>query len=416
VGQPYEQADQQWELPEIDPDLRERLKAEIRRWGRVLVPIVVDEHDRIIDGKLRWEIAQELGIRDIPRVIVPGLSEEEKQDLRVVLNVCRRHLTREQVRQWIAWELVRHPHHSDRMVAGRIGVSPTTVGKVRATVQSGQSNARLGADGNYRRPAVVYTSLDRQSRQAQEILQSLHQTPQDAYLNLHKLQHLRRDQERAAKMASAEPVSIEDFHIINCDFRAVGERIKSHSVDVAIVDPPWAEWKALGRPLGRELCRILRPNGLACVYTGSYNEDQWNDALKSAGLVKEWQVIGLRNARNGTRVLNKTIRNMYTPIILYRNLPRRQLVTATMLADLLDYCEPEKDWDEWQKPVGESVQLLKFLSKPGDLIADLCVGSGTVPVATALVGERRRFVGCDIDETIVAAALTRVAQVLKKSD
>jgi len=51
-------------------------------------------------------------------------------------------------------------------------------------------------------------------------------------------------------MASAEPVSIEDFHIINCDFRAVGERIKSHSVDVAIVDPPWAEWEALGRPLG----------------------------------------------------------------------------------------------------------------------------------------------------------------------
>jgi len=83
---------------------------------------------------------------------------------------------------------------------------------------------------------------------------------------------------------------------------------------------------------------------------------------------------------------------------------------------LLDCCEPEKDWDEWQKPVGESVQLLKFLSKPGDLIADLCVGSGTVAVATALVGEGRRFVGCDIDETIVPAALTRVAQVLKKSD
>jgi len=401
------------ELPKIDDQLRSRMKDEIRRCGRVLVPMVVDEHDKIIDGKLRWEIAQELGIRDVPRVIVPGLSEEEKHDLRLVINICRRHLSREQIRQWIAWELQLHPDHSDRVVAGRLGVSPTTVGKVRTTVQSGQSAPRLGADGKYRRPAV-YTSLDRQSRQAQEILQSLHQTPQDAYLNLHKLQHLRRDQERAAKMASAEPVSIEDFHIINCDFRAVGERIKSHSVDVAIVDPPWAEWKALGRPLGRELCRILRPNGLACVYTGSYNEDQWNDALKNAGLVKEWRVIGLRNARNGTRVLNKTIRNMYTPIILYRNLPRGQLVTATMLADLLDYCEPEKDWDEWQKPVGESVQLLKFLSKPGDLIADLCVGSGTVPVATALVGERRRFVGCDIDETIVAAALTRVAQVLRQ--
>lgn len=77
MGQPYEQADQQWELPEIDPDLRARLKAEISRWGRVLVPMVVDEHDRIIDGTLRWEIAQELGIRDIPRVNVRGGTEQE---------------------------------------------------------------------------------------------------------------------------------------------------------------------------------------------------------------------------------------------------------------------------------------------------------------------------------------------------
>jgi ParB-like chromosome segregation protein Spo0J len=200
VGQPYEQSDQQWELPEIDTELRARLKAEICRWGRVLVPMVVDEHDRIIDGKLRWEIAEELGIRDVPRVIVPGLSEKEKDDLRLVINICRRHLSREQVRQWIAWELIRHPHHSDRVVAGRLGVSPSTVGKVRATVQVGQSHARLGADGNYRRPAV-YTSHDRQSRQAQEILQELEETPQDQNLNLRKLRRLRREQERVEMSA-----------------------------------------------------------------------------------------------------------------------------------------------------------------------------------------------------------------------
>ena len=415
MGQPLQQVHEQWELPEIDPDLRERLKAEIQRWGRVLVPIVVDEHDHIIDGTIRKQIAEELGMKDIPRVIVPGLSDDEKHDLRVVLNVCRRHLTREQIRQWIAWELVANPHHSDRKVAGRIGVSPTTVGKVHATVQVGQSNARLGADGTYRRPAVVYTSHDRQSRQAQDMLRSLHQTPQDANLNLLKLRRLRREQERAENLKAARPVTIKDFNVFNCDFRQVGNRIADGSVDLAVVDPPWAEWESLGRPLGRELCRILRPNGLACVYTGSLYDDQWNDALRSAGLVKEWQVIGLRNAHNGILV-HKTIRHLYISILLYRNLPRGELVTATMLSDLLDCCEPEKDWDEWQQPVGESVQLLKFLSKPGDLIADLCVGSGTVAVATALVGEGRRFVGCDIDEAIVAAALTRVAQVLKKSD
>ena len=268
--------------PRLIPIFR-RLKAEIRRWGRVLVPIVVDEHDRIIDGKLRWEIAQELGIRDIPRVIVRGLTDDEQHDLRLIINICRRHLSREQVRQWIAWELQIHPDHSDRMVAGKIGVSPTTVGKVRATAQVGQSHSRLGADGKYRR-AVVYTQTERQRKQAQEILQSLNETPQDANLNLRKLRHLRWAQERAEKLASARHVSLKDFDIINCDFRDVGERIKSHSVDVAIVDPPWSEWESLGRPLGRELCRILRPNGVACVYTGSFYEDQWNDRLQERRL------------------------------------------------------------------------------------------------------------------------------------
>ena len=279
MGQPLQQADHQWELPELDPDLRERMKAEMRRWGRVLIPIVVDEHDNIIDGTVRWEIAQELGFTDIPRIIIRGLSENEKQDLRLILNICRRQLSREQIRQWIAWELVANPHHSDRMVAGKIGVSPSTVAKVRATVQSGQSHSRLGADGKYRR-AVVYTETERQRKQAQDILRSLHETPQDGNLNLRKLRHLRWAQERAEKLASARHVSLKDFDIINCDFRAVGERIKSHSVDVAIVDPPWSEWESLGRPLGRELCRILRPNGVACVYTGSFYEDQWNDRLQ----------------------------------------------------------------------------------------------------------------------------------------
>ena len=132
--------------------------------------------------------------------------------------------------------------------------------------------------------------------------------------------------------------------------------------------------------------------------------------------MKAWRVIGFRNSRGGTLLFKGAILHLCQPILLYRNQPTGQLVTARTLPDLLNDCGLEKDWDEWQQPVGESIQLLNSLSKPGDLIADLCVGTGTVAVATALVGERLRFVGCDSDETMVPVALTRVAQVLKKSD
>ena len=53
-----------------------------------------------------------------------------------------------------------------------------------------------------------------------------------------------------------------------------------------------------------------------------------------------------------------------------------------------------------------------FLSRPGDLICDLFVGSGTVPAAVALVGEGRRFAGCEIDARLVKAARARVSEVL----
>ena len=373
------------------------------------MPIVVDEHDRIIDGKLRWEIAQELGIRDIPRVSVRGLSEEEKQDLRVVLNICRRHLTREQVRQWIAWELIRHPHHSDRVVAGRLGVSPTTVGKVRATVQVGQSHSRLGADGKYRR-AVVYTETERQRKQAQEILQGLGEPPDAQYLSMRQLRRLRWEQKRAEMVASAKSVTLKDFTIHACDFRTVGDRIPDGSVDLAICDPPWDQWEELAIPLGKTLARILKPNVVACVYTGVHVEDDWNDRLKKS-LAKEWRVIAL-HLRPGSILYAGAIQHMYTPILLYRNQPSGTFRTSRSLPDVIESPTAEKDHHEYQQPVCESMTLLKALTNPNAVVCDLTSGSGTVAVATAIVGQGRRFVGCELDPQLAAAGLSRVAEIL----
>ena len=44
--------------------------------------------------------------------------------------------------------------------------------------------------------------------------------------------------------------------------------------------------------------------------------------------------------------------------------------------------------------------------------SDLACGSGTVAVATALVGQGRRFVGCELDPGHARAALCRVAEIL----
>jgi DNA modification methylase len=62
----------------------------------------------------------------------------------------------------------------------------------------------------------------------------------------------------------------------------------------------------------------------------------------------------------------------------------------------------------WQQPIGESVYFIENLTRPGSLICDLFVGSGTVPTAVAMVGGGRRFVGCDSSLTCVKIARKRV--------
>ena len=127
-------------MPDLSASEYEALRANIKARG-ILVPIVVDQDGRIIDGNNRATIAAELGI-ECPREVRHVRDHEEALDLAVELNCSRRHLTQEQKRQLIASEIQRRPGDSDRAIARRIGCSPTTVGSVRnptpVGVQSGQ--------------------------------------------------------------------------------------------------------------------------------------------------------------------------------------------------------------------------------------------------------------------------------------
>lgn len=66
------------------------LKADIAAHG-VQVPVELDEAGVVIDGHHRVEIAAELAI-DYPRHVVPGLSDADKRERALKLNLLRRHL------------------------------------------------------------------------------------------------------------------------------------------------------------------------------------------------------------------------------------------------------------------------------------------------------------------------------------
>lgn len=120
-------------MPPLSAEEFDALRSDIATNGVVLVPVIKDQHGRIIDGNHRAAIATELGI-DYPVRVVEVTDDADAWDRAVALNCARRHLTREQTRTIIATEIRRRPEDSDRAIARRVGCSPTSVGAVRAKV------------------------------------------------------------------------------------------------------------------------------------------------------------------------------------------------------------------------------------------------------------------------------------------
>ncbi|MDP9398624.1 MAG: helix-turn-helix domain-containing protein [Actinomycetota bacterium] len=119
-------------MPALDAEEIAALEVDIAERG-VVVPIVVDQHGRVLDGHHRRAIAARMGV-DCPTEVRHVADDDEARSTALALNLARRHLTREQRRQLIAAEIAARPGDSDRAIARRFGCSPSTVGAVRREV------------------------------------------------------------------------------------------------------------------------------------------------------------------------------------------------------------------------------------------------------------------------------------------
>lgn len=204
-------------LPALTADEYEALKVDIAERG-CLVPVELDEDGNVLDGAHRQRACDELGIAP-PTITRRGLSDAEKRAHAIALNLQRRQLTREQTRGLLAELVKAEPERSDRQHATAAGVSPTTVGAVRADLvargQLSKLDSRIGADGTTRsvpRPAPVLDFPEATTREKVE-----------------------RDELRAAKMAEhRDPIPPP-----------------AGTYSTVVIDPPWPMQK---------IEREVRPN------------------------------------------------------------------------------------------------------------------------------------------------------------
>src|SRR5579862_5108596 len=117
-------------MPKLDAATEAALRDSISEHG-VIVPIVIDQDANVLDGHNRKRIAADLGM-DCPVREVFARDDDHRHELTRTLNEDRRQLLdiadrRAEVRR------LREQGHSQRAIAGALGVSqPTVVADLRA--------------------------------------------------------------------------------------------------------------------------------------------------------------------------------------------------------------------------------------------------------------------------------------------
>jgi hypothetical protein len=141
-------------LPPLADEEYQALKASIATFG-VLTPVVLDEDGKVLDGHHRLRACAELGVVDYPRTILPGLSEDQKVEQALTLNLARRHLSIEQKHRLVSD--LRARGLSVRAISEKTGIPRSTVARhTSAGVPSGTPAYVTGQDGKRYRARHEY--------------------------------------------------------------------------------------------------------------------------------------------------------------------------------------------------------------------------------------------------------------------
>lgn len=378
-------------LSALTAEARHALADDIARHG-VLVPVEVDEEGNVLDGHHRVEIATEQGI-DYPIVVRAGLTEDERYEHALRLNLLRRHLGP------IEWA------NAARRLAELRGIRIGSQGRQQGKTDTlSDFFTGLGVDA---RTARRRFRLAERLADHPDIASRLDRGEIDAS----RAEELARTREYEARRAEVDPparTSLGNGIDIRLGrFREALADLADESVDLILTDPLW-QWDEeslrVWDDLGQLAARVLRPGRALVAYSGSGCQAEamarlgahlsyvWSGSLPLTGRHSEIAAVLARDAS--------------TPILFYakdRYEPRHWFVNAVASPG------PEKDAHPWQKPLANVAYYLRCFSEPGELVVDPFLGGGTTAVAAAK--ERRRFVGCDTDPVAVQTSIDRVRKL-----
>lgn len=407
----------------LPPHVEQALRDSIALKG-VMLPVLKDQHGNILDGHHRVRIADELGIKYRVDTVVVDDSDDAESYARV-LNIARRHLTAEEIREHIISLAVRVNAEgagelSQNEIARLAGVDRSTVNRILNDVQVVQLHnlpaERAGLDGKtYKatRPSIVASMDLSGSQRAQDALSQVDTLPSKVMdvkrvERLAREQHAERRRAEAVELATLQPGNIDIRH---GDFLEVLADVPDGSIDAIITDPPYPnEYWDPSSPtnvytgLGVLARRVLKPNGVLAVMIGTGIEMMDAvDAQIGANMRRRHRLIFLTPGQMW-RDYKEHLTRGYKPILLFAHPDADDL--RWLYRDIFTGDGKDQRFHHWGQSEAGFAQIVEALTLPGELVMDPFLGGGTTAVVCRDL--KRSFIGADNDGAAVMTARERI--------
>lgn len=150
-----------FKLPPLTTDEFRSLCLSISKHG-IQDPIIYTKDKTLISGANRLRAAKTLGIKDVPKRIIPNV--ENPESLILEMNVAGRQISTETKKLLAAYYLKQNPEQSARMVADQVGLDHKTVSALKAElVKDGKipKSPVKGKDGKTRKRLPVKATRKR---------------------------------------------------------------------------------------------------------------------------------------------------------------------------------------------------------------------------------------------------------------
>jgi hypothetical protein len=208
--------------------------------------------------------------------------------------------------------------------------------------------------------------------------------------------------------AAGRQLRPETSGVVCGDFRVAGCRIADESVGLIFTDPPYKkESISLYSDLAQFADRVLAPDSLCITYSGTAFFPQVLEALGRH--LYYLGTIAVFMGRHGTAPFYLShLLGSWKPLLVFtkRPLPTPWRPWWPWRADCIGRPRREKDLHPHQQGLDEAVEIIGHFSRPGSLICDPFLGSGTTGVACRRLG--RRFLGFEINAKTARRAAGRI--------